>query len=241
MTAVMQLKSTGIQQQSSDLQQISTLLPMEHATVLELGCGAAGTTRKLAEKFPQATIIATEVDEIAHAKNLTISDLPNVTFQAGGAQQIEAEDNSVDVVIMLKSLHHVPMALLEQALIEICRVLKPGGLAYFSEPVFEGDFNDIMRIFHDEEVVRQQAFAALGCAVAEGTFELVDEIFFSSSRRFQGFEEFESRMLGVTHTDHQLSESIYQQVKAKFSAYLDANGKVEFFTPNRIDLLRKPL
>ncbi len=47
----------------------------------------------------------------------------------GSAADIEQPDASVDIVIMLKSLHHVPISLMDQALTEIARVLKPGGLA----------------------------------------------------------------------------------------------------------------
>ena len=55
---------------------------------------------------------------------------------------------------------------------EIHRVLKPDGLAYISEPVFAGEFNEIIRLFHDELAVREAAFAAVGRAVATGRFEL---------------------------------------------------------------------
>ena len=48
----------------------------------------------------------------------------------GGAQAIDLPADSIDLVIMLKSLHHVPTELMDRALAEIHRVLKPGGLAY---------------------------------------------------------------------------------------------------------------
>ena len=51
--------------------------------------------------------------------------------------------------------------LLDTALDEIHRVLRPGGVAWFAEPVFAGDLNEIIRLFHDEQVVRQAAFDAL--------------------------------------------------------------------------------
>jgi 2-methylisocitrate lyase-like PEP mutase family enzyme len=67
---------------------------------------------------------------------------------------------------MFKSLHHVPVPLMDQALAEIRRVLKPGGLAYISEPVFAGEFNEVLRLFHDESIVRREAFSAIERAVA---------------------------------------------------------------------------
>lgn len=56
----------------------------------------------------------------------------------------------------LKSLYPVPME--DRGLLGVHRVLKPGGLAYISEPVYAGGFNDIMRIFHNEKSVREAAF-----------------------------------------------------------------------------------
>ena len=44
---------------------------------------------------------------------------------------------------------------------EIARVLKPGGVAYLSEPVYAVRFNDILKLFHDERVVREADFDAV--------------------------------------------------------------------------------
>jgi ubiquinone/menaquinone biosynthesis C-methylase UbiE len=124
------------------------LLSLDNKHILELGCGSAEITRNIACSGADRKITALEVDEIAHEKNLQITDLSNVTFGLSGAQEISLEDESVDVVFMFKSLHHVPLDLMEPSMHEIRRVLKPGGLAYISEPVFEGDFNEVLRLFH---------------------------------------------------------------------------------------------
>ena len=60
-------------------------LPFDGASVLELGCGKAEKTRNLAETGRPKEIIALEVDDIQHQRNLQISDLPNVHFRHGGA------------------------------------------------------------------------------------------------------------------------------------------------------------
>ena len=156
--------------ESTELEVMRQNLPLAGARVLELGCGTAWMTRQLAEQLRAGYIIATEVDQIQHQKNLLIEDLDNVEFVAGGAQAIDLPAESVDLVIMLKSLHHVPVDRMDEALTEIHRVLKPGGLAYLSEPVYRGDFNDIMKLFHDEREVRQAAFRAVEKAVAGGGF-----------------------------------------------------------------------
>jgi SAM-dependent methyltransferase len=216
-----------------------SLLPLQGAHILELGCGKAEKTRSIAQGGKVARIMALEVDQIQHAKNLQIADLPNVTFSLGGAEAIPAADNSFDIVIMFKSLHHVPMEVMDLALAEIARVLKPGGVAYISEPVYAGDFNELLRLFHDEKIVREAAFASVRRAVESGKLVLVEQKFFNSRNHFDSFEQFDQRIIKVTHTQHRLSPEIYDAVREKFMRHMTAQG-ADFTTPIRVDLLRKP-
>jgi ubiquinone/menaquinone biosynthesis C-methylase UbiE len=214
------------------------LLPLKGAQILELGCGRADKTRAIAQSGGVGSITALEVDQAQHAKNLQISDLPNVSFRLGGAEAIPSPDDRFDVVLMFKSLHHVPHDMMDRAMAEIRRVLKPGGLAYLSEPVYAGDFNDILRMFHDEKAMREAAFAAVERAVQGGMFELVGQKFFSTPSHFDNFEQFEERILKVTHTHHQLPPELYQAVRDKFMHHITAQG-ADFLNPVRVDLLHK--
>ena len=214
-------------------------LPFDGARVLELGCGKAEKTRSLAETGRVAEILALEVDAIQHVRNLQVTDLPNVRFAHGGAEAIPAEDNAFDIVIMLKSLHHVPVAHMDTALSEIVRVLKPGGLAWISEPVFAGELNEIMRLFHDEKIVREAAFAAVCRAVEDGRLLLKEERFFNTRSLFDSFEQFDARMIRVTHSNHALSPELYREVQEKFAAHLTPEGAT-FLNPQRVDVLQKP-
>jgi SAM-dependent methyltransferase len=212
------------------------------ARALELGCGSARQTRLLAAGGKFAAILALEVDRVQHEKNLLIDDLPGVRFALGGAQAIPAPDASMDAVFLFKSLHHVPMDLLGRAFSEMHRVLAPGGLVYISEPVFGGDYNEILRLFHDEERVRGAAFEATREAVDGGLFELVSQTFFRAPVRYRSFADFEQKVIQVTHTEHRLSPALLEQVRAKFEAHLQADGSgARFEAPFRVDLLRKPL
>ena len=215
------------------------LLPLQGADILELGCGRAEKTRAISQSGKARSITALEVDEIQHAANLRDNDLANVTFRLGGAEAIPAADESCDIVLMFKSLHHVPVERMDHAMAEIGRVLKPGGLAYISEPVFAGDFNEILRLFHDEKAVREAAFSAVERAVATGRFELASEKFFSTPSHFETFEHFEERILNVTHTEHRLSPDLYRRVREQFMCHMTPHG-ADFETPLRVDLLRKP-
>ncbi|MFO1467598.1 MAG: class I SAM-dependent methyltransferase [Steroidobacteraceae bacterium] len=236
----MEIAPTGEQPTYPESQVFEGLLPLDGARILELGCGTAELTRQIATTGRGRTILALEVDETQLAINESIADLPNVRFAFGGAEAIPAPDDSFDVVFMFKSLHHVPPEFMSQALKEIHRVLKRGGLAYISEPRYEGAFNDIVKLFHDELEVRQLAFAAVRGAVQAGTLQLVQQVFFQVPVQFQDFAEFESRMIGVTHTRFNLSAEVLESVRARFSEHVTADG-ASFLQPMRVDLLRKPV
>jgi SAM-dependent methyltransferase len=212
------------------------------ARALELGCGTGRQTRLLAAGGRFGSILALEVDRIQHEKNLAIDDLPgvpSVRFALGGAEAIPAPSASVDAVFLFKSLHHVPLDLLSRAFEEMHRVLAPGGLVYISEPVFGGDYNEILRLFHDEERVRAAAFEATRAAVDRGLFELVSETFFRSKVKYRSFAEFEQKVIQVTHTEHRLSPELHARVRTAFEAHLRPDGAAEFLAPFRVDLLRK--
>ncbi len=235
----MQLLGPEQQDITDEIDVLTRMLPFDGARVLELGCGAAEKTRQIAELTSVREIVAAEVDQIQHEKNLAIKDLPNVTFTSFGAEAIDAPDASFDIVLMFKSLHHVPLPMLDQAMREIRRVLKPGGLAYISEPVFAGAFNEVIRLFHDESTVRQAAFDAMVRAVDDGVLELSEEYFFKNVVRLQHFGQFEKGILNATFMDHQLSDELVAEVKRRFESHGGPEGYV-FEVPNRVDLLQKP-
>jgi len=233
----MKISSERIDVSCPESEIYNRLLSLDNKHILELGCGSAEITRNIATSGINRKITALEVDEIAHEKNLQITDLPNVTFSLAGAQEIPLEDQSVDVVLMFKSLHHVPVELMDTSMLEVKRVLRPGGLVYISEPVFAGEFNDILRLFHDEQKVREAAFMSIKNAIDEGMFSLVEETFFNSPMKFESFDEFENNTIKATHSNHALDEDLYKRVKKHFEQHIGDDG-AHFLMPIRVDLLQ---
>jgi SAM-dependent methyltransferase len=224
---------------ATEQEMMERLLPLAQANIFELGCGAAWITRQLAERYPESRFVATEVDRIQHAKNLAQAIPHNLQFRLGGAEAIDAEAQSVDIVCMLKSLHHVPAALMPAAMEEIVRVLKPGGLAYFSEPVYAGEFNTLMSMIHDEKEVRAQAFEAIRGLVESSRMQLVGEYFFNVPGRYANWGAFEDRFLNITHSKLDIDAERYASIKQAFLTHMGPDG-AEFLKPHRVDLLQKP-
>lgn len=223
---------------SNELDLLNALVKLDqHRKIIELGCGAAELSRQLLARFPGSEVTALEVDERQHAKNL-LRPLQGLQFIQAGAQAIPFRSGAFDLALMLKSLHHVPLPQLDQALSEVRRVLKPGGLLYVSEPVFAGALNEVMRLFHDEELVRAAALRAMQKAAAGGDWEQLSETLFEVPVQYRDFADFEARMIGVTFADHRLDATTLQRVQERFAPHLTADG-AHFVRPMRVNLLRK--
>ncbi|MFC4485950.1 class I SAM-dependent methyltransferase [Tepidiphilus baoligensis] len=213
-------------------------LPLNNARIIELGCGDGTMSCRLAERAGVREIVALEVDEAQLARNLAKDRPASITFCRGAAEAINEPDESFDHAMMLKSLHHVPVDMMDRALEEIHRVLRPGGLLYVSEPVFEGEFNEIMRLFHDEKIVREAAIAAMERSCDKGLFERIEQIYFLTPITFIDFDDFERRMMNPSHTKLEISPVIKERVRTLFDSYMGQSG-VRFDRPMRVDLLRK--
>lgn len=220
-----------------ELDVLAELVPIAGRDIIELGCGAAKLARSLLERHPDSQVTGLEVDERQHTKNLA-SPLVGLHFVAAGAQAIPFPAASFDVALMLKSLHHVPMQLLAQALGEVARVLRPHGCLYVSEPVYGGPLNEVIRLFNDEGIVRAAAQAAVDAALKTGVWEPVAERFFEMPVSFTDFADFEQRMMRPTFADHRIDDAKLAEVHAVFAPHMKADG-AHFTRPMHVRVLRK--
>ncbi len=218
-----------------ELEVLSSLVPLTEQNIIELGCGAARLARSLLERYPGSKVTGLEVDERQHAKNIA-SPQAGLTFVAAGAQSIPFADASFDVALMLKSLHHVPVPLLAQALNEVARVLRPGGLLYVSEPVYAGPLNELVRLFNDEGAVRAAAQCAIDAALATDAWEQTAKRYFEMPFAFKDFADFEQRMMRPTYADHRIDQAKLDEVRTVFERHADNSG-AHFTRPMRVRLL----
>lgn len=220
-----------------ELTVLEALVPLKGQRIIELGCGNARLARDLLGQFTDSELVGLEVDARQHAKNLAAPQ-DRLQFVAAGAQEIPFEDASFDLALMLKSLHHVPLPLLAQALKEIARVLRPSGHLYVSEPVYTGDLNELIRHFNDEGIVRAAAQKALDQALQGSDWLQVTERRFDVPVHFRDFADFEQRMMRPTYADHQLDERKIAAVRDAFEPHCSAAGAL-FTRPMYVRLLKR--
>lgn len=221
-----------------ELDVLVELLPTPGTRVIELGCGGARMARQMLQRWRDMRYLGLEVDLRQHAINLQDTP-PRMRFAVGGAQAIACDDAQFDLALMLKSLHHVPLDVMDQALTEVARVLRPGGHLYVSEPVYEGALNEIVRLYNDEGIVRAAAQAALDRALAvRSTWEQVAQRRFDMPVHFEDFAQFERRMMNPTFADHRIDAPLRERVAAAFAPHCSMEG-AHFVRPMHVRLLRR--
>ena len=95
--------------------------------ILDLGCGTGEITRRLADRYPQATLLGIDILEgnLALARRDSASFGERIRYATGDAFALECEDAEFDLVVCRHMSQAVPDFPL--VLSEITRVLKRGG------------------------------------------------------------------------------------------------------------------
>ena len=106
-------------------------------TVLDFGAGACWTTRCLTQLGCAAIALdvsptALELGQQLYARLPPIGDAPPPRFLVFDGRRIDLPDASVDRISCFDAFHHVPNP--AEVMLELGRVLRPGGIAGFSEP-----------------------------------------------------------------------------------------------------------
>ena len=107
--------------------------PLHGARVLELGCGRGVGTALILDVFGAAAVDAFDLDPrmIARARRRLHGHGSRVRLWVGDATSIAVSDASYDAVFDFGIIHHVPDW--RRALVEVRRVLRPGGRFYAEE------------------------------------------------------------------------------------------------------------
>ena len=111
--------------------------------VLDIGCWTGGWPRLLVKK----NVKVYALEPSAPALHIARSDNKNVSFKQGSVFKLPYENDSFDVVTFWMVLEHLPNKSEGRALLEIKRVLKPGGFLLLSTPHWQWA-NNIMDVAH---------------------------------------------------------------------------------------------
>ncbi len=124
-------------------QAIARMRISPDARVLDVGCGSGWATRMLAEYAFNGRVTGIDIsDEMIRVARESSRSLPNVDFEIASAEQLPFPDHEFTHAFSMESLYYYRN--IPQALKEIHRVLKPGGL-----------FVAIMDLYWENEATHQ--------------------------------------------------------------------------------------
>jgi 2-polyprenyl-3-methyl-5-hydroxy-6-metoxy-1,4-benzoquinol methylase len=110
--------------------------------VIEIGCGRGGFSCWMARSAdPPPDIVAIDYSPVAVEKGrmyATASGLASITWQRGDIQAIDQPDASFDTAISCETIEHVADP--QRAVMELARVLRPGGTLFLTTPNYLGFF-----------------------------------------------------------------------------------------------------
>jgi len=225
----------------SDLAMLERLVAPSGKDVVDVGCGGGALVRALSDCGARVT--GMEISESQMADAIAHDDGRGARFVVGRAERMPLEDASVDIVVFMRSFHHVPASDLGAALAEARRVIRPGGAVYVAEPLAEGEFFELTRMVDDETEVRAQAQAALGRA-ADAGLDRETTVDYHAPLTIAGVPGLRTRVVAA---DPARAER-FDALEAKLAEGLerlgepgDRAGEWRFLHPMRADVLRPAL
>lgn len=112
------------------LMRVLAARPRREAALLEVGCGSGRITSSIHARDPGLRLTA--VDLSAEQIELARARHPGIEFVRGNGEALPFADDSFDFVVFFDFLEHIERP--AQALAEMHRVLKPGGLLHLVCP-----------------------------------------------------------------------------------------------------------
>jgi SAM-dependent methyltransferase len=200
-----------------DFDVLTELVPIRGRTVIDVGCGDGALVKRLRAAGADALGLDLEVERARAAD-------PDGRYVEGSGEALPLDDASVDVAILMRSLHHIPDP--DAALRELRRVVRDA--VYVAEPLPHGEYFELMRIVDDETEVLALAQAALGRAAG---FERVHSVDYEVTMRIDDFDAVRERVLAADPGRAERFAAVEQELRARFrpGAYAP---------PMRADLLR---
>ena len=106
------------------------LLPQGRKNVLDAGCGEGQLIERMKRASPDSRYVGVDVTEVALVK--AHKRCPFASFHKADITSLPFKDGTFDVIVCTEVIEHVPEY--RDVLLELARVLKPGGLLLISFP-----------------------------------------------------------------------------------------------------------
>lgn len=208
--------------------------------IVDIGCGGGALARDLVAAG--ARVVGVEVSEAQLATARDRDDGRGASYLVGTAQDLPLEDESVDVAVFMRALHHVPPADLTQALTEARRVLRPGGAIYIAEPLPEGSYFALTTLVENELGVRAAAQRAIADAAGMG-LQRVSTVDYEVSVNLADVAAYHARTVAVDPSRAEAFEAHRHEIAEAFDRLGEPGERPaerRFVQPMRADVLRRP-
>jgi ubiquinone/menaquinone biosynthesis C-methylase UbiE len=217
---------------------IRSLVPsLINLRLLDIGCGDGSFAKTAVEEGANVVGIDPNPAVVLKAK----AQVPQAKFDVGTAENLPYGDASFDIVVIVNSLHHVPIPAMELALAEASRVLDARGFLFVIEPSADGSFFEALRLVEDEADVRMAAQLALKRVVARGQLKEVRSIKYVRREIFESAERFLERIIAVDPTREFAAQSRLKEVIQAINAAATrlSADQLAFDQPIKADVLAK--
>lgn len=124
---------------------IEAMSNIERKQILEFGSGQGEFSVALAKLGGIVTGIDIGEELIELANRVASVNNVKCDFIVGSIDKLQHEDNTFDIVVGHAILHHLPRRRVVESLKEAHRVLKPQGMALFTEPIENSKFFDFVQ------------------------------------------------------------------------------------------------
>ncbi len=222
----------------NDLEVLERLVPVADRDVVDVGCGGGALVRALAARG--ARVAGVEISEEQLAPAVRDDDGTGARYVVGMGQELPLPDGSVDVVVFMRTLHHVPMDEMGNALREARRVLRPDGVVYVAEPLAEGDFFTLTSVVEDEREVRAAAQRTLGEA-ASARLVRAEPFEYDARVCLAGVAALRTRVVSVDPARAPLFDEHADELASLFARLGEPGSHADercFMVPMRADVLR---
>lgn len=135
-------------------------------TVLDLGGGTGGVARRLRGSARHIVVVEPVASLIRRGRGRS----PGVRFVRARGEAVPLRDRSVDAVLLIEVLHHVPDE--RAVLAEAARVLRPGGRMLIEESEFGGSIGKVIGLWAERLISRVWPRTREGIRAALAELEL---------------------------------------------------------------------